>query len=155
MRKKVEGITIREAVKRDADGLAGIVSRYRNFYGISAQDLSEIKEFVYERIDHSESVVLMAVSDISGLIVAFAQLYPVFSTVSLKKQWLLSDFYVEETERNKGVGSALMDAVKEHFRGDSKGFILVTAKTNAAAKYFYDRHGWKTNEYDFYTYFYG
>ncbi len=66
----------------------------------------------------------------------------------------MSDFYVEETERNKGVGSSLMDAVKEHFRGDSKGFILVTAKTNDTAKHFYDRHGWKTNEYDFYTYFY-
>ena len=77
-----------------------------------------------------------------------------FSTTSLQRQWLLNDFYVDEAERNKGVGSELMKAVKEHFRGIAKGFIVVAAKTNTGAKRSYDRHGWKTSEYDFYAYFY-
>ncbi len=152
--KTTNGITIREAIKSDIDALARIVGKYRGFYGVAEQDMAAVKEFIGERIRKNESVILMAVSDTTGAIVAFSQLFPVFSTVSLKKQWLLNDFYVEETRRNKGVGSSLMEAVKDYFRGSSKGFILVTAKTNIDAKRFYDKHGWKTDAYDFYTYFY-
>ena len=34
------------------------------------------------------------------------------------------------------------------------GFILVTDKDNVTAKSLYDKNGWETGEYDFYTYFY-
>ena len=49
-----------------------------------------------------------------------------------------------------------MSFVKEYFlRGEkTKGFILVTDKSNETAKKFYEANGWKTGEYDFYTFFY-
>ena len=97
---------------------------------------------------------LWAVREATQAIVGFVQLYPVFSTVSLQKQWLLNDFFVDQNERNAGVGSLLMEATKIHFCGKAKGFILVAEKTNAGAKRFYDRHGWKTDHFDFYCYFY-
>ena len=44
--------------------------------------------------------------------------------------------------------------VKEYFRDKAKGFILVTDIDNLTAKSFYENNGWKTGEYDFYTFFY-
>ena len=120
----------------------------------AAIKVGEIKDFISARIKKSESTILVAISGVSDTIIGFVQLYPVFSTVSLQKQWLLNDFYVIEDERNKGIGSALMEAVKDYFRGTAKGFILVTHKTNTGAKRFYEKHGWKTDVFDFYVYFY-
>ena len=147
-------ITIRQATENDVDALVEIVKKYREFQGITVQEFRDVKEFISERISKSESTILIAISEASGSIVGFVQLYPVFSTVSLQKQWLLNDFYVSEEERNSGIGSALMEAVKEYFHGVAKGFILVTHKTNTGAKRFYDKHGWKTDVFDFYFYFY-
>ena len=147
-------VIIRAATENDVDSLVGVVKRYREFQGVTVQDIYEIRDFFSERIKKLESIILIAISEVSGAIIGFVQLYPVFSTVSLLKQWLLNDFYVLEDERSKGIGSALMDAVKEYFRGAAKGFILVTHKTNTGAKRFYDKHGWKTNVFDFYTFVY-
>ena len=47
-----------------------------------------------------------------------------------------------------------MQSVKEYFKNKAKGFILVTDKENHTAKKFYEGNGWKTGEYDFYTFYY-
>jgi ribosomal protein S18 acetylase RimI-like enzyme len=151
----VAEIIIKQAVESDVDSVAAIVKRYRDFQGVKEQYIEEIASFIRARISGSESVILIAISQASGAVIGFVQLYPVFSTVSLQRQWLLNDFFVDEGERGAGVGSALMEAVKERFRNAAKGFILVTAKTNAGAKRFYEKHGWMTGSFDFYTYYYG
>ena len=147
-------IIVRQAGEADIEALAEVVKRYRDFQGVARQDMQEIKKFLHERIENSESVILIAVHEPARAIVGFVQLYPVFSTVSLQRQWLLNDFYVDEKDRNAGIGSLLMEAVKTHFRGKAKGFILVAAKANTGAKRFYNKHGWKTDTFDFYCYFY-
>lgn len=81
-------------------------------------------------------------------------MYPSYSTVSLKPQWILNDFFVDADYRHKGYGRVLMSFVKEYFRDKAKGFILVTDIDNLTAKSFYENNGWKTGEYDFYTFFY-
>lgn len=145
-------MNIRLALIKDAVQVAEIIKRYREFYGISNQDITEIELFVKERLQNSESKIFIAVED--NTIIGFIQLYPSFSTVSLKCQWILNDFYVYESKRCKGVGSLLMNAVIDYFKEQAKGFTLVTAKSNIIAKQFYIDHGWKTDEYDFFTYFY-
>ena len=150
----MDNITIRQAGKNDIDALSEIIERYRGFQGGVQQDIQEIKAFLLERIEKDESVILIAVNETKHFIVGFVQLYPVFSTVSLQRQWLLNDFYVDEAKRNSGLGSALMEAVKRHFHGKAKGFILVAEKTNAGAKRFYIKHGWKTDHFDFFWYYF-
>lgn len=145
---------IRLADIKDIDRLTEIIKKYREFYGVLPADTLPIRNFIGERIAKSESKIFIAVNEKTNTIVGFVQLYPSFSTVSLKPQWMLNDFYVEEAERKKGVGAMLMNAVVAHFSGKAKGFILVTAKTNEEAKRFYTKHGWKTDVYDFYTYTY-
>lgn len=143
---------IRLAGENDIEELSGIIKKYRAFYGIVAQDIVQIKEFVTARIINAESKIFIAVNEKTNSITGFMQFYPVFSTVALKPQWLLNDLYVEEAERRKGIATALLNTAVEYFKDKAKGFILVTAKTNAEAKCFYDKHGWETDMYDFYTY---
>ena len=151
----MNNLSIRQAVEADIGSLAEIVGRYRCFQGVTLQNTQDIRSFLRERIEKSESVILIAIDNPSDDIVGFAQLYPTFSTVSLQRQWLLNDLYVDAGKRNAGIGSLLMEAVKTNFRGKAKGFILVAEKTNTSAKRFYDKHGWQTDHFDFYSYFYG
>jgi GNAT superfamily N-acetyltransferase len=134
------------------DKIVDIVIKYREFYKVTTQDILEVKNFMQERIENSESKIFIAINTNTDEIIGFVQLYPLFSTVSLKRQWMLNDFYVLDTERKKGVGTKLMNVVFDYFKGKAKGCILVTEKSNAVAKEFYNKLGWKTDLYDFYTY---
>lgn len=144
---------VREAHIDDLSSLVGIVMKYRDFYGVNDQNEEEVKQFLNNRLENNQSKVFIA-ADTEGEVIGFIQLYPSYSTVSLKPQWILNDFFVDVDYRNKGYGTALMSYVKEYFSDKAKGFILVTEKSNLTAKTFYDNNGWETGEYDFYTFFY-
>lgn len=145
-------VKTRLAVKDDLDQLTEILIKYREFYGVTSRASVQVKNFLRERIEKGDSKIFIASEESENRITGFIQLYPSFSTVALKPQWILNDFYVLEEERKKGIGSLLMNAVKEYFKDSAKGFILVTEKSNLAAKQFYSKHGWNTGVYDFYTY---
>lgn len=125
---------------------------YRDFYGVKNQNTEEVKQFIKTRLENNQSKIFIA-ADTSDKVIGFIQLYPSYSTVSLKPQWILNDFFVEGDYRNKGYGTALMSYVKEYFSDKAKGFILLTGKSNLTAKSFYDNNGWDTGEYDLYTFF--
>ncbi len=144
---------IKEASIDDLAEVVKIVMKYREFYGIEKQSKQDVEEFIRTRILNEQSKIFVATID-TNEVIGFIQLYPSYSTVSLKPQWILNDFFVDENYRNKGYGTALMSYVKEYFRDSAKGFILVTDKDNFVAKSFYESNDWKTGEYDFYTYFY-
>ncbi|MCD7948183.1 MAG: GNAT family N-acetyltransferase [Oscillospiraceae bacterium] len=147
-------MNIRFAEQNDVEQVAKLVAEYRAFYGIATQEIAKIVSFINERMDKNESIIFVAEDIETATLLGFIQLYPSFSTVSLKPQWILNDFYVVTSQRKKGIGSALMASVVKFFEDKAKGFILVTGKNNHTAKYFYDKHGWSTGDYDFYTYTY-
>ena len=151
----MNNITVKIATCEDnIEEIAELVKKYREFYKVANQDINEIKNFLQERLSNSDSKIFIAINKNTDKLIGFIQLYPLFSTVSLKRQWMLNDFYVLETERKKGVGTILMNTVFEYFKDKAKGCILVTDKTNTAAKEFYNKLGWKTDTYDFYTYYF-
>ena len=59
------------------------------------------------RTVRAESEIFLAVAD--GVIVGFTQLYPLFSSVSMKRLWLLSDLFVALEARTSGAGGALLE----------------------------------------------
>ena len=144
---------VKEAYMDDLETIVNIVKKYREFYGVENQKEDEIEQFIKARMENAQSKIFLA-TDETDMVVGFIQLYPSYSTVSLKPQWILNDFFVEEDVRHKGYGKALMAFVKEYFRDKAKGFILVTDIDNFTAKSFYEQNGWKTGEHDFYTFFY-
>jgi ribosomal protein S18 acetylase RimI-like enzyme len=142
----------RLADENDIPKLLPLLLDYRTFYGVKIQDNKEAEKFLRERMINKESVVFITFHEDEA--VGFIQLYPSFSTVSLKRQWHLNDLFVREEFRRQGYATDLMESAKDYFRGCAKGFTLITEKTNVNAKAFYKANGWITDEYDFYTYFY-
>ena len=68
--------------------------------------------------------------EIFGL-VGFTQLYPSFSSVSMKKIWILNDLFVEETSRRKGSANLLMNTVENYARETGAvRMVLATAVRN-------------------------
>jgi len=139
-------ITIRKATVDDVKTIAMLFNKYRIFY-------KQIPEnFIYERISNNESVIFLM--EENNIAVGFTQLYPIYSSVGMKRAWLLNDLYVEETARGKGFADALLQAAQAFgAETNSRWLMLQTAVDNYSAQKVYERNGWK-REQNFYTYNY-
>jgi GNAT superfamily N-acetyltransferase len=101
---------------------------YRIYYKRSA-DASASKKFLLERIQKKESIIFIAESE--DKIVGFTQIYPLFSSLSMKRLWLLNDLFVLEKYRGKGISKQLINAAKQLAKDtNASGLLLETEKTN-------------------------
>jgi ribosomal protein S18 acetylase RimI-like enzyme len=80
----------------------------------------------------------------AGEAAGFCQLYPLFSSISARRLWLLNDLFVAPESRRHGVANALM-AVAETFARDEGGheIMLQTAETNIPGQKLYESRGWE------------
>src|SRR5260370_25405249 len=140
--------TVRAGLE-DLEGLVPLFDGYRAFYRQPA-DPGGVREFLAERIKRGESVIFLAIVD--GAVAGFTQLYPVFSSVSMKRLWLLNDLFVAPAGRRAGAGRALLDRAERWARETgAKGLTLSTELTNAPAQRLYESAGW-TKEDEFVHY---
>jgi ribosomal protein S18 acetylase RimI-like enzyme len=140
---------IRRGAIADLHDLAKLFDAYRVFYG-KQSDISSASEFLRDRLINNESVIFVA--ETNGKPVGFTQLYPLFSSVRMKKLWLLNDLYVDESFRGRGISVQLLDAAKELCRETGAcGMYLETAKSNEIGNSLYPRAGFTLNdEHNFY-----
>ncbi len=96
---------IREASLNDIQQLTVLFDKYRIFYG-KETDLGSAKTFLTERIINNDSQIFVAEKE--NNLLAFVQLYPLFSSTRMKRLWLLNDLYVNESERGTGLGIQLL-----------------------------------------------
>ena len=128
----------------DLPRVADLFDAYRQFYGQPA-DPDGARQFLRERLQAGDSVVLVAERE--KRLVGFAQLYPAFSSASMKRLWILNDLFVVPAQRRSGVARALMAAAEDLARATGgKGLTLATQKTNAAAKALYEAQGWTRDD---------
>jgi GNAT superfamily N-acetyltransferase len=121
--------------------IAPLFDAYRQFYGQSP-DLDGAHRFLAERLNRGESVIFAVVE--GGRALGFTQLYPSFSSVSMKPIWILNDLFVSEEARGRGVGARLLGAARDHaLRTGAARLALSTAVTNTKAQALYERDGWK------------
>lgn len=142
-------IIIKQADENDIENIAILLDKYRVFYK-QISDLESATQFITERVSQKESVIFIAYEKDTNSPAGFIQLYPSFSTVSLKRQWVLNDLYVDEKYRQQGIATKLITTAQDYFKNKAKGLFLVTAKDNDKAKKLYDSLNWKTGDYDFY-----
>ena len=137
---------IRRAKKKDIEKLSVLFDKYRIFYK-QQSDIDNAKSFLKKRMKRSESVIFVA--EERKELIGFTQLFPIFSSVSMKRTWLLNDLYVNEKARGMGVASKLLEAAKEFgAETNSKWLILQTAADNFTAQKVYEKNGW-VKETDF------
>jgi GNAT superfamily N-acetyltransferase len=141
-------VRVIQATKEHVEALAVLFGGYRQFYGESS-DLAGARAFLAERIERGESVIFVALLNSDGreIPAGLTQLYPSFSSTSMRRLWILNDLYVTPEARGHGVGRALLEAAREHAeRTGAKGLELMTARDNEAAQALYESMGWKRDE---------
>ncbi|MDH7463385.1 GNAT family N-acetyltransferase [Chitinophagaceae bacterium 26-R-25] len=143
-------ITIRRATINDLDSVADLFDQYRIFYK-QTSDIPKAKEFLKERIEKEESAILVAF--VNDEAVGFTQLYPIFSSVSMRRAWLLNDLFVKPSARKTGVGNQLLNAAKDFgAETNAKWLILETSEDNFTAQSVYEGNGWQKSSSFFYQF---
>jgi|SRR5687767_6247674 len=140
-------MVVRKAKKKDIEQLAVLFDKYRIFYK-QKSDVEKARSFLRKRMKRKESVIFVA--EERKNLVGFAQLFPIFSSVSMQRTWLLNDLYVNEKARGIGAGTALLNAAKDFgTETNSKWLLLQTASDNFTAQKVYEKNGW-IKESDFF-----
>ena len=106
-----DAVTVRQATLADLDALAALFDAYRRFQGRPA-DLAAARDFLRSRFEHEESIVFIA--EVGGVPAGFAQLYPSFSSVALRRVYILNDLFVDASARRRHVASRLLEAVEAY-----------------------------------------
>ena len=120
--------------------VAQLFDGYRQFYGQS-HDIEGSRRFLAARLEQDQSVIFLALEDGAGC--GFTQLYPAFSSVSMRPLWILNDLFVAPQARKLGVGKGLMQAATE-FAAETgaKRLVLATEIDNLPAQSLYEKMGW-------------
>lgn len=138
-----------QANSEHLEEVSKLFDQYRIFYK-STSDYETAKQFLRERFEKKDSTIFVV--SVSGYIVGFAQLYPSYSSVSMKRVWILNDLFVNEGSRGNGVAKLLMSAAENFARETGcVRIILATQVSNIAAQSLYESLGYIQDK-DFYHY---
>lgn len=131
---------IREAGLEDLDRVVPLFEAYRAFYG-AGTDPSAARAFLDARQRRGESILIVAVGG-DGVLAGFAQLYPSFSSVALRRTCILNDLFVRPECRGATVARQLV--AFSAARAAALGAVrleLSTQLTNTAARRLYESLG--------------
>jgi GNAT superfamily N-acetyltransferase len=133
-------IKVFQAHIKHLEEVSALFDQYRVFYK-QPSNFEAARAFMQERFQKNDSTVFVVRDD--GQMVGYIQLFPSFSSVSMKRVWILNDLFVQEAHRKKGVAKLLMDAA-ENFARETGAvrIILSTQVSNIAAQSLYESLGY-------------
>ena len=142
-------ISVRHAGIDDLDALVPLFDAYRQFYK-RASDRPAARAFLLERFKHQQSVIFIAHEGSEPI--GFTQLYPLFSSLTLERTFVLYDLFVAPSARRSGAARQLLRAAADYGRAVRGGALeLSTATDNVAAQRLYESEGW-VRDTAFYVY---
>lgn len=133
-----------KATLEHLDLLTPLFVNYREFYGeLPYPDSS--RKFLEKRLKRGESVIYLALpDDDDSKLMGFCQLYPSFSSLSLKRVWILNDIYVAEDSRRQLVADHLMREAKKMAKDSQSVRMRVsTSADNEVAQKTYESIGFR------------
>ncbi len=139
-----------QATELHTNEVAVLFDAYRSYYD-QAPDFKGALDFITERIAQKDSVIFVVLKDAE--IIGFTQLYPIFTSLGMKRGWLLNDLYVLEEHRGMGAGKALLDRAAAYGKSTSAAWLMLqTYIANTGAQKLYEKEGFKkdTNSYYYY-----
>ncbi|MDD1013774.1 MULTISPECIES: GNAT family N-acetyltransferase [Pseudomonas] len=133
-----------KATLEHLDLLAPLFVKYREFYGQLAYPDSS-RSFLEKRLERGESIIYLALAlDDDKKLLGFCQLYPSFSSLSLKRVWILNDIYVAEDSRRMLVADHLMREAKKMAKQTNAVRMRVsTSSNNEVAMKTYESMGFR------------
>ncbi|WP_421548966.1 GNAT family N-acetyltransferase [Pseudomonas sp. QD4] len=134
---------ITQATLEHLDLLTPLFVKYREFYGALPYPDSS-RAFLEKRLCRKESVIYLALSDDDNKLLGFCQLYPSFSSLSLKRVWILNDIYVAEDARRQLVADNLIRTAKKMAKETHAVRMRVsTSSDNEVAQKTYESIGFR------------
>jgi len=77
----------------------------------------------------------------------FVQCYPLFTSVGMKKLWLLNDLFVKPEFRGRDISKQLISRCKQLAKDTgAKGLMLETEKSNTIGNKLYPQEGFVLND---------
>lgn len=135
-----------QATLEHLDLLTPLFIKYREFYGeLPFPDSS--RKFLETRLKRKESVIYLALADDEDKLLGYCQLFPSYSSLSLKRVWILNDIFVAEDARRMLVADRLLQTAKQMAR-DSKAVRIraATLKGNDTARRLYESIGFREDD---------
>lgn len=131
---------IKRATLQDLETIVPLFDQYRVFYK-QESDVEGARQFLTKRITKNESVIFLALDE-NNQGIGFTQLFPIFSSETMQRTYILNDLFVTAEVRGKGIGEAILNTAKQFaIQEGSKGLTLETDFDNPAQK-LYERMGW-------------
>lgn len=131
--------------------VAPLFDAYRVFYQ-QPSDLGASRDFLRQRLLLRETVIFLALEGETAL--GFTQLFPSFTSVGMKRLWILNDLYVIPESRGQRVGERLIERALLHAKDSgAKGVVLETAHSNTSGQKLYERMGFSREDLEYRTYF--
>jgi len=132
-------VRVRRAGPQDARSLAPLFDAYRQFYE-QPPDVRASEEFLSARLERGESIVFGA--EEGGSPVGFMQLYPMFSSISLGRTYVLNDLFVPPAARRQGVAGLLLETAREWGEHEGAHYLELSTAVDNPAQRVYEAHGW-------------
>ncbi|MGK0554659.1 N-acetyltransferase family protein [Macrococcus capreoli] len=123
----------------DINQVAILLDVYRIFYKKDSDD-EACKQFIEARYNHNQSIIFVA--EENDIIFGFVQLYPVFSTVSLQRAFILNNLFVQSNNRSSGAGKKLIEKSFEYAKENNVRYVcLETSVDNVKTQGLYEKMG--------------
>lgn len=124
------------------DELVPMFDDYRLSYKMSS-DKKAATQFLTERLQKQDSEIYIAIDE-DNRMAGFIQLYPLYSSLRMRRAWILNDIYVKVAFRGEGVARMLVDRAKDlAIYSRSAGLLVETQKTNVVANNMYPKLGFQ------------
>lgn len=138
-----------QAQPQDVKKILPLYLAYREFYQVAPQpDAAEA--FLTERLTLGQSTIFYVEHE--GKPIAFAQLYPLFCSLEMKRIWLLYDLFVAPQHRQHGAAKLLLERAEQLAQETHSAFtMLSTATDNTQAQALYEGNGY-VRDNAFYVY---
>ncbi|WP_043308401.1 GNAT family N-acetyltransferase [Pseudomonas sp. ML96] len=132
-----------QATLEHLDLLTPLFIKYREFYGeLPFPDSS--RKFLETRIKRKESIIYLALADDEDKLLGYCQLFPSYSSLSLKRVWILNDIYVAEDARRMLVADRLLQTAKQMAKETNAVRMRVaTSISNEVAQKTYESIGFR------------
>lgn len=136
-------VTVRRAQLTDLELIVPLFEGYRAFYRCAPDDRSA-REFLFERLTRRDSVIFIAFDESARTGAGFVQLYPVFSSLQMRRAWILNDLFVAPSYRGQHLARQLMDAAHTlAVETNAATITLETAPDNHSARRLYESLGYR------------
>jgi len=143
MSASVPAVTVRRADRTDVSRIVPLFGAYREFYR-EPRDSDREREFLAGRLDRDECAIFVAESE--GQVQGFTLLYPMFTSIGLRRTWVLNDLYVLPEFRRHGVGARLLARAKEFGTETAAEYLTLETARDNPAQHLYESAGWTRDD---------